>query len=145
MKHVRISTLAIGLTLLLITGTAAAAPSICANVFSGIENYFCGVVTAVSSSGEGGGITIDVEGVGEVFVNGLGPMSFWMDAGVERPKVGDEVCVVVMTVLAKNILMSLTYSDGTTINVRDPATGCPYWWKGKLKEDNNGQMKGKNR
>lgn len=144
MKHVRISTLVIVLSLLLITGTAAAAPSICANVFSGIENEFCGIVTAVSSSGEGGGITINVEGVGEVFVNGLGPMSFWLDAGVGRPKVGDEVCVVVMTVLAKNILMSLTYPDGTTIDVRDPDTGCPLWWKGTLK-DNNGKMKGKNR
>lgn len=42
-----------------------------------------------------------------------------------------------MTVLAKNILMSLTYGDGTTIAVRDPATGCPLWWKG-----NNGKKKG---
>ncbi len=143
MKHVRISILVIGLSLLLIAGTAAAAPSICANVVSGTENEFCGIIIAISSSGEGGGITIDVGGVGEVFVNGLGPTSFWLDAGVDRPKVGDEVCVVVMTVLAKNILMSLTYSDGTTIDVRDPATGCPNWWKGNLKQ-NNGKMNGKN-
>lgn len=138
MKNLRISALVILPLLLLVTGGASAAPSICATVLSGSEMEFCGVVTAVSSAGEGGGITIKLEeGVG-IIVNGLGPMSFWKQSGVARPKVGDQVCVVVVTVLAKNILMSLTYvEDGTSIEVRDPVTGCPLWWKG-----NNGKKKG---
>ncbi len=138
MKNLRISALVILPLLLLVAGVASAAPSICATVLSGSEMEFCGVVTAVSSAGEGGGITIRIEEALSVFVNGLGPMSFWKQSGVARPKVGDQVCVVVMTVLAKNILMSLTYvEDGTSIEVRDSLTGCPLWWKG-----NNGKKKG---
>lgn len=138
MKNLRISALVILPFLLLVTGAASATPSICTTVLSGSEMEFCGVVTAVSSAGEGGGITIKIEEALSIFVNGLGPISFWKQSGVARPKVGDQVCVVVMTVLAKNILMSLTYvEDGTSIEVRDPVTGCPLWWNG-----NNGKKKG---
>jgi hypothetical protein len=145
MKRLGIAILAITVSLVFAAGIASAAPDVCGNVFSGTADNFCGVITAVSSAGDGGGITIYVEGVGDVLVNGLGPMSLWIEAGVARPKVGDEVCVSVMTVLAKNILISLTYADGTSISVRDSGTGCPLWWKEEMKGNMNGKMKGRNK
>ena len=143
MKRLGIAILTITATLAFAAGIASSASGVCGNVLSGTADSFCGVITAVSSGGDDGGITIYVDGVGDVSINGLGPMSLWTEAGVARPKVGDEVCVSVMTVLAKNILLSLTYADGTSIQVRDSGTGCPIWWKGELNGNMNGNMNGR--
>ncbi len=145
MKQPGIAILAIVISLVFAAGIASAASGVCGNVLSGTTDEFCGVITAVSSGGDEGGITIYVDGVGDVIINGLGPMSLWTEAGATRPKVGDDVCVTVRTVLAKNILISLTYADGTSISVRDSGTGCPLWWKGESNGNMNGRMRGKNK
>lgn len=104
---------------------------VCTLVLDGVQDApISGVVADVSPAGTLDGIMID----GEKYY-GLGPVAYWDAAGVLRPDVGDEVEVQISKVLlsdgtARNILMSLTYTDRTENNViqlRNPETGCPLW------------------
>jgi hypothetical protein len=79
------------------------------------------------------GLTLTKEGMEDMVVFGLGPVSYWnsFDPAVPRPSTGDVVTVEYKPVtfgdVVKNILFSLAYEDGIKIQLRDPATGCPLW------------------
>jgi hypothetical protein len=62
---------------------------------------------------------------------GLGPIRYWDSLSIERPVVGDTVAIEAKTVTlndaAVNIIVSLAYEDGSSIQLRDTETGCPLW------------------
>ncbi|MDQ1353970.1 MAG: hypothetical protein QG657_4279 [Acidobacteriota bacterium] len=88
---------------------------------------------ASSCAGNGNGIVIATLS-GNVTVEGLGPWRFWQTIGAERPTVGDTLKVTGFTVNYDgnllNILMTVVI-DGKTVQLRDPQTGLPLWWRGK--------------
>ncbi|MBF0099911.1 MAG: hypothetical protein HQK77_03300 [Desulfobacterales bacterium] len=67
---------------------------------------------------------------GNVSVQGLGPMRFWFQQGLDKPVVGDTIKVSGYTVnyngVDVNIAMSIEI-DGKTIQLRDAQTGAPLW------------------
>jgi hypothetical protein len=92
-----------------------------------------GTVTGSVAECNYDGLTItDVDGA-QTVVYGLGPASYWESAGLSKPVTGQKVTVTYrfVTTIEKNILFSLTYSDGDevgeTINLRSEDTGCPLW------------------
>jgi hypothetical protein len=85
---------------------------------------------AGSTGFRGDGLVISTTD-GNIEVRGLGPLYYWQSLDVSRPVVGDVVTVTGYTVdysgIPVNVLMSITLSDGTTIQLRDPETGAPLW------------------
>jgi hypothetical protein len=119
-------------SLFLVTAIAEAKPGVCKNVLTGVPTAIEGIVTAVGTYTSQDGITIATENMGEVTVYGLGPVGYWNQQQVDRPKIGDEVFVEALIVdfdgIFRNIAASFTYlPDGPTIELRDAVTGCPLW------------------
>lgn len=93
------------------------------------------------SNGNGGGngsVTISTAS-GNVVVCGLGPFRYWDGLGVDYPVVGDSLEASGFTVdvngIAVNVVMSVTIG-GTTVQLRDDATGLPLWWRGNCNNGN---------
>lgn len=73
----------------------------------------------------------------EVVFYGLGPQKIWEQANVQRPDIGDNLTVEAFKITTdndtvRNILISITDSDGNTLKLRDESTGLPVWAKGKI-------------
>ena len=109
---------------------------VCTVVREGIPvDPISGTVADVCPMGVLDGMTITKSDCSEdcdVTVYGLGSMAYWDSLGIARPVFGDQVTVEVRKVSLtadtyRYILMSLEYADGTSIDLRDPETGCPLW------------------
>jgi len=105
-------------------------PQACAPVLSAPSFIVEGTVTAVSSPDARNGITVLANDAAIAFY-GLGPARYWDTLGIDRPEVGDFVTIeakaVTVNEAVMNIIVSLAYEDGTSIQLRDQATGCALW------------------
>lgn len=83
----------------------------------------------ISSGIPGNGIVVATAD-GNILIYGLGPISYWTEAGLEKPAVGDTITVEGFTVdyngEYRNIATSVTI-DSTTLDLRDLETGLPLW------------------
>ena len=85
----------------------------------------------IVTMGAGGGLVLATDS-GNVTVYGIGPKRYWEDQDVERPGVGDTIEVTGFVVdyngIERNIAMSIV-GDGFDIQLRDPETGLPLWFR----------------
>ncbi len=103
----------------------------CDPILSAQSFVISGIVSAVSAPDSREGITVTTGSGEAVALYGLGPARYWEDLDIDRPVVGDVVLIDAKAVTigedVKNIILSLAYEDGSTIQLRDVATGCPLW------------------
>jgi hypothetical protein len=89
------------------------------------------VVSEACDPGSRDGITVTTESGEDVILYGLGPTRYWEGFEIDKPVVGDIVQIdgKVLTIgeTVRNIIVNLTYEDGSSIQLRDAATGCPLW------------------
>lgn len=106
------------------------APQACAPVLLASTFTTTGIVSAVSTPDARNGITVSTPD-GDVAFYGLGPTRYWDGLGIDRPQVSDFVQIEAKAVTVNesviNIIVNLAYEDGSSIQLRDPETGCPLW------------------
>lgn len=98
------------------------------DVLSGVSFTFTGVVTDFAM---GGGLTLATETDGNVQIYGIGPVFYWTSQNVDYPEITDTLTANGFTVnyngVYRNVAMSITFKDGSTIVLRDSVTGAPLW------------------
>lgn len=111
----------------------------------------CNAVTGtVATFGTGGsGYTIDTAD-GMLTVYGIGPIHYWNALGLVPPGVGESVTADVCWLTfsdgtEKAIATAMTLSDGSYIELRDPATGQPLWRGGQGPGQFQGEARGQGR
>ena len=104
------------------------------NILAGAPFTIRGDVISANSpdqSGFHGNGLVIATATGNIIVTGLGPYHFWDNLGMDQPAAGDTIGAEGFTVTYKttevNVLMAVTLSDGTRIQLRDPETGAPLW------------------
>ncbi len=115
----------------------------CAGLFadmicSGTPVTISGQVVGVSP---GRGYIVNVNGE-NVIVSGMGPVWYWRRLGVPRPRVGDIITVDGYQVTLKSgetviFAINVTTYDGMTIQLRDPNTCCPLWFRKNFRNFRN--------
>ncbi len=115
-------------------------------ISDGVAVEVSGIVTVIGTPGSGLGID---NGTEIVTVYGIGPVSFWEAAGVDRPEVGEAIIVKGYEIALsdgtfKIIAASVTIGDEELV-LRDPETSAPLWrgQKGKKNGNGNGGGNGK--
>lgn len=103
----------------------------CEAMLSSPAFSLAGVVSEAGDPGSRDGITVTAESGEDVILYGLGPTRYWEGLEIDKPVVGDVVQIdgKVLTIgeTVRNIIVNLTYEDGSSIQLRDAATGCPLW------------------
>ncbi len=99
-------------------------------ICSGTPVTITGQVVGVSP---GHGYLIDT-GQETVLVCGFGPIWYWKRMGITRPLVGENVIIQAYEVSLSNgktvtIATKVTTEEGQTIQLRDPQTCLPLWFK----------------
>ena len=100
---------------------------ICSKVFESDKVEFTGTVANI---GRGTCIVLELEDETQVKIYGLGPNWYWESFGMEKPGIGDVVTISAYAVpffdATRYVADSVTIGVDT-IQLRDPATGCPLW------------------
>ena len=100
---------------------------ICSKVFESDKVEFTGTVANI---GRGTCIVLELEDETQVKIYGLGPSWYWESFGMEKPGIGDVVTISAYAVpffdATRYVAASVTIGVDT-IQLRDPATGCPLW------------------
>ena len=83
----------------------------------------------------GRGYIIDT-GQENVLVCGMGPIWYWKRMGVPKPRIGETITVEAYEVTLQNgdstiVAMKITTANGATMQLRDPKTCYPLWFKRK--------------
>ncbi len=97
--------------------------------------------TPVTISGQivgvqpGQGYIIDAGGE-NVTVCGMGPIWYWKRIGVAKPRIGDNITIEGYEVNLPNgtstfVAMKVITASGATVQLRDPQTCYPLWFKRK--------------
>ncbi|OAG27385.1 hypothetical protein [Thermodesulfatator autotrophicus] len=115
----------------------------CAGIFadmicSGTPVTISGQVVGVSP---GRGYILNVNGE-NVIVSGMGPVWYWKRLGVLRPRVGDIITVDGYQVTLRSgetviFAINVTTYDGRTVQLRDPNTCCPLWFRKNFRNPQN--------
>ncbi len=106
---------------------------ICYDILNGTPFTYSGEIisNSVNNYGIQGNGMVLATTAGNISVLGLGPIYYWDNLNITHPVVGDTIIANGFTVDYNsnivNILMSVVLEDGTTIQLRDTATGAPLW------------------
>lgn len=81
----------------------------------------------------GQGYIIDT-GQENVLVCGMGPIWYWNRLGVPKPRIGETITIEASEVTLQNgnsaiVAMKVITADGATVQLRDPETCYPLWFK----------------
>ena len=100
---------------------------ICSKVLESDQETLEGTVADI---GKKKSIVLDFGDGTQVKIYGLGPHWYWESLGIEKPGIGDPVTITAYAVpfadAVRYVAASVTTAEGT-IQLRDPATGCPLW------------------
>lgn len=114
-------------------GGYATSPATCSTILAGTTTTIQGNVSGTGSASAQNSLTVSTAG-GDIEVYGLGPSMHW---GAAYPEVGDYVTIEARSLnfngTNKNIIMGISYEDGTKVQLRDAVTGCPLWRAGNIK------------